>query len=144
MMVGSLSGGLIIPWGRRKTILLFNVVGIIAVVLSLALNLYTIIIGKLLFGICTGVINVAYPKMLDETVPLHLLGAFGIATNAYICFGIFLTMLMGAGLPEDGDIEGYEQDEFWRIIYGSAIPFCVLMLIAFTVFVRKDSIVYSI
>ena len=64
--------------------------------------------------------------MLDETVPLHLLGAFGIATNAYICFGIFGAMLMGAGLPDDGDIEGYEKDEFWRVIYGCPMVFCAL------------------
>ena len=29
MAVGTLSGGLIIPWGRRKTLILFNALGLI-------------------------------------------------------------------------------------------------------------------
>jgi len=33
MMVGSLSGGVIIPWGRRKTIILFNIFGMASLVL---------------------------------------------------------------------------------------------------------------
>lgn len=91
LAIGSFSGGLIIPWGRRKTLLLFNGLTVLSIALTLFLYLPTIVAGKLLFGFCSGVINTAAPKMLDETVPEPLLGAFGIATNGYICFGIFLT-----------------------------------------------------
>jgi len=85
------------------------------------------VIGKFLFGFSSGVINVAGPKMLDETVPTDLLGAFGIATNAYICLGIGLAMIVGAGLPEEGDIQGFKDDELWRLVYGFPLIFCVLL-----------------
>ena len=104
MSFGSFFGGIVIQMGRRRTILLFNILSIISLCTSLILNLPAIVIGKFLFGFSSGVINVAGPKMLDETVPTDLLGAFGIATNAYICLGIGLAMIVGAGLPEEGDI----------------------------------------
>ena len=53
-------------------------------------------------------------------------------------------MLMGAGLPKDGDIEGFKKDEFWRVIYIFPIIFCILQLLVFLLFIRVDSIVYSI
>ena len=89
LAIGSFAGGLIIPLGRRKTIIIFNAFTVFSIILTLFLSVPTIVIGKFLFGFCSGVINTAAPKMLDETVPEELLGAFGIATNAYICFGIF-------------------------------------------------------
>lgn len=100
MGIGSLSGGLIVPIGRRKTLLYFNAISIVFVGMQLYLNVFMIAAGKLLFGVCVGVINIAAPKMLDETVPSDHLGTFGIYTNLYICAGITICIVMGAGLPE--------------------------------------------
>ena len=130
--------------GRRKTIIIFNVLSIIGLCTSLIEKLASIVIGKFIFGFSVGVLNVAGPKMLDETVPVELLGAFGIATNVYICFGIGLATLIGVGLPEDGDIEGYKQDTFWRVVYGFPIIFCTLQEIIFLFFLKEDSILFSI
>ena len=38
--------------------------------------------------------------MLDETVPMHLIGSFGVYTNIYANFGILVTLLLGLGLPQ--------------------------------------------
>ena len=130
--------------GRRKTILAFNILSIIGLCLTLVLSLTTIAIGKFLFGFAAGVINVACPKMLDETVPVNLLGAFGIATNAYINLGIGLAMVIGIGLPEEGGIEAFKEDEFWRIVYGFPLIFCFLLQISFLVFLKQESILFSI
>jgi hypothetical protein len=124
---GSLAGGFIIPIGRRKTIIYFNFLSIIATCLTLNLNIWSIIAGKLLYGFSSGVINIACPKMLDETVPLELIGGFGIATNTFICVGIFFGVALGMGLPEEGDIEAYAKDEYWRVMYGFPILFSVLL-----------------
>lgn len=122
--------------GRRKTILIYNVLSTLSLCLTLILNLPAIAIGKLLFGFSAGVINVACPKLLDETVPVDQLGAFGIATNAYICLGIGLAMVIGIGLPEEGDIEAFKQDEFWRFVYGFPLVFCIFLQISFMVFLK--------
>lgn len=144
MALGSFAGGVVIPYGRRKTMLIFNTISIISLCSTLILNLPAITIGKLAFGFSSGVINVAGPKMLDETVPGDLLGAFGIATNAYICLGIGLATIVGAGLPEEGDIQGFIDDEFWRFIYGFPLVFCFLLHIVFMFYLKEDSIIFSI
>lgn len=90
------------------------------------LNINMILAGKMLFGFTSGVLNIAAPKMLDETVPIYKLKIFGLATNLYICTGITLAMLMGFGFPKEGDITAMKKDEFWRIVFGLPIIFCLL------------------
>jgi hypothetical protein len=41
--------------------------------------------------------------MIVETVPNHLLGAYGIATNLTLNIGIFISMLIGIVLPNNND-----------------------------------------
>jgi MFS family permease len=106
VVTGSLLGGKIIQKGRRIAIIIFNFVAAISVSITLILDLRAIIIGRFLFGFCCGVFSVAGPKMLDETVPLHLSSAFGTATNSCMSFGIMVALLLGSVLPLDDDYEG--------------------------------------
>ena len=43
----------------------------------------------------------AVPRMIDETVPIHVIGLFGIFTNVSINGGKMFTMALGEALPED-------------------------------------------
>lgn len=61
--------------------IIFSFVGVLAIVLTLFLNVYTICLGRLIFGICGGVNVVALPRMVEETVPSNKVGMFGIITN---------------------------------------------------------------
>jgi len=56
--------------------------------------------------------------MLDETVPIHLNSSFGTATNTFLSGGIMIAVVLGALLPEDGDLDGQKNDGNWRILYG--------------------------
>ena len=87
-------------------LIIFNVFGAVAVSFTMVLNLPMIIIGRYLFGFCCGVFSVAGPKMLDETVPIHLGSAFGTASNSFMSGGIMVAILLGVGLPDDDDTEG--------------------------------------
>lgn len=40
----------------------------------------------------------AGPKMLEETIPIHLMSSFGVYTNIYSNFAVMFVMLLGAGL----------------------------------------------
>ena len=115
---GSLGGGMFITRGRRPCLILFNVFGAVAVTLTMFLDLKMIVLGRFLFGFCCGVFSVAGPKMLDETVPIHLNSSFGTATNTFLSGGIMVALLLGALLPADDDIEAQKIDGNWRIIYG--------------------------
>jgi len=81
-------------------------------------NFPSIVIGRYLFGFCCGVFSVAGPKMLDETVPIHLSSSFGTASNSFLSCGIMLALILGIILPEADDLVGLKADGYWRVIYG--------------------------
>ena len=99
MCLGSLYAAQVINGGRRKLLIIFGIVGIASTALTLVASIWPIIIGRLIFGFSTGVFMTAGPRMLDECVPTHLLGKFGVYTNIYANTGILLCLLLGAGLP---------------------------------------------
>lgn len=101
MCIGAITAGQIIGMGRRNLLIVFGIVGLIGTTLTLILNTWVIILGRLIHGFCTGIFMTAGPRMLDESIPTHLLGSFGVYTNIYANFGVMLCLLFGAGLPTD-------------------------------------------
>lgn len=101
MCIGAITAAQIVYLGRRKLLIIFGIVGIVATTATLIPNLWIIILGRLVFGFCTGIYMTAGPRMLDECIPTHLLGSFGVYTNIYANFGVMLCLVLGAGLPTD-------------------------------------------
>lgn len=84
--IGSLLGGDIIKYGRRWTILHFNIIGLLASLTMFTLNYNVMCIGRVIFGFSSGVMLCATPKMIDETVPAKLLDkGFGASTAIIMC-----------------------------------------------------------
>ena len=81
------AGKIIIKLGRRKSLLIFNFIASLAVISTLFLNFYALCFGRLLFGFCGGIFQVVQPRMIEETVPHHLLSRFGIISNLSINAG---------------------------------------------------------
>lgn len=79
--IGSFSAGKIIQYGRRRSIIIFNFIGILATLSTLVLNFYAMCAGRLVLGLCGGLFPVALSRMIEETVPANLLGTFGVVTN---------------------------------------------------------------
>lgn len=99
MSIGAFVAGSIVANGRRKFLIIFGIVGIFGTAITLIPNLYIITLGRFLHGISTGVFMTGGPRILDETVPPHLLGTFGTYTNVYANLGLLLVMVLGLGLP---------------------------------------------
>ena len=114
--IGSIMGGKLIQYGRRRMMIIFNFIAILGVLSTLFLNVYLICLGRLVFGICGGIFGVALPRMIEETVPTQLLGSFGVITNLSVNTGSLVAILMGLGLPED--TKGMQETNFWRVIFG--------------------------
>ena len=71
---GSLFGGDFVKYtGPRKTIIIFNLLGLIGSILSLSLNLKVMCLGRFMFGTGGGVLLCATSKILEETIPVRLL-----------------------------------------------------------------------
>jgi len=52
--IGSIVGGELISCGRRRTLFIMNFVILISAVLSVFLNFWSIVVGKLLLGVAAG------------------------------------------------------------------------------------------
>ena len=142
--LGSLMGGLFIGNGRRRTLVIFNFMIIFSTIFMCILNFWSILIGKLMFGFAAAVVSVAAPKMIDETVPIHKLKIFGLATNVYISLGVTLAMAMGLWLSKSDDTEGMKKTQFWRYIFGMPALFSVLQFICLFTILKYDSIMFNL
>ena len=102
MAIGCFLGGKAISLGRRKAAMLTQTIAFIGGCLTQVLNVPTICIGRLLYGIAAGNASLIMAKGIIETVPGELSGQFGILTNAFIAIGIMNSFLLaGAVLPTD-------------------------------------------
>ena len=72
--IGSVFGGDFVKNGRRATIIQFNIVGMLATLLTLQLaNFDLMCLGRVIYGISCGVLACTTPKILDETIPSKLI-----------------------------------------------------------------------
>jgi MFS family permease len=139
--IGSVLGGTMLGNGKRHIIIMYNFIGLIASCASLYLNFYTLCIARFIHGVATGILVCAAPKMIEETVPAHVMDyGFGTSTNLCINVAIMGCLLLGIGLP-DNDTDR-QSSNYWMLFYGFAIPlFLMALYFNFTVF-KYDSIGY--
>lgn len=114
--------------------------------MTLYLNVWVISAGRLLHGLSAGVFMSAGPRMLDETVPVHLIGSFGVYTNVYANLGILVCLLLGLGLPqgENPTDKELDADQFWRVCYGMPIPLLIIGIGTLMTVYREESLNFSI
>jgi MFS family permease len=120
--LGNIFGGDFVKYGRRKTIIQFNILGAIATLFTFVLDFYSMCFGRMLFGFASGILSCATPKMLDETIPAHLMDkGFGTSTNILINLAFFVVLIMAMGMPEQSS--ELMETKYWMIIYGIQLPF---------------------
>ena len=68
-MFGSLFSGSLIKSGRRRSAFLANSLNIVGCLPQLIINFWTILIGKFLVGLASGMIIVVCSVYMRETVP---------------------------------------------------------------------------
>ena len=121
--------------------IIFSFVGVCAVTMTLYQSLITICAGRVIFGICGGVYTVAFPRMVEETVPPRMVGTFGAVTNLAVNAGELVAILLGMILPSIRDNRAEaETTSAWRIIYGAPLIFYSIQLLLFFTIIRYDSI----
>ena len=100
--IGAIVGGKIIAYGRRRSVLIFDVLGLLGSALSLIPNFYVILLGRLLYGFAAGVLVTACPKIVEETVPSTIMdNGYGISTNLGINLFVMFSLLGGLIIPSD-------------------------------------------
>lgn len=73
MTIGAVCGGILMRIGRRRAVILVNIIGVTGCIITITPLDYTrILIGRFLLGLSVGLISSICPKMLEETIPNHL------------------------------------------------------------------------
>jgi MFS family permease len=135
-IVGSISTGpLMSRYGRRKTIMIFNVLAGIGTVFNLILNEHIMIVGRTIIGICVGGFNTVIPVYISEFVPYDKQGTCGAIYEFHFSLGLFVSYLFGLGLPEDNDFIG----QWWRFMIAFPVLFCVINYLVLLFFFRHDT-----
>ena len=142
MMVGAMMGGKLMQIGRRRVQFFNIVIGLVGLGITQKFSYWTLLIGRFLFGLSTGLFSSTATRYMEETVPFPQMGA---AYNMSINVGIMISFLLAEFLPDDKDIKALKTTERWRICY-FWLPASIYCVIALSLFftIRNDSIKNSI
>ena len=141
--IGSLASGTICEIGRRRSILLCNVVVIISTAMMLVLNLWVIFIARFMQAVAAGVILSGSNLYLAETIPVHKRTIFGVALNLGTVSGLLITSLMGLAMPLAGTPEA-KTTQLWRVSVGFGIVPAILTSIVWLFIFKKESLKYIV
>lgn len=138
-MVGAFIAPTLMNKGKRKVMILLNIVLIVAYALQtfLPISLTVCIIGKLIQGIASGAFSTICPSYINEMTPTELMGPIGGLNQAGVTFGILLPSLMAWSIPAGITVENPSpeyMDEFlvksyWRVINFTPAIFSLLQII---------------
>lgn len=103
-----------------------------------------ILLGRFIYGIGCGLLSITCGRFLEETVPEHLISFYQPIFMTSTALGVMVSLLLGAGLPDDSDPVAQVNDTFWRVILGCPILLQVASILAMIFYVRFESIRYSI
>ena len=98
MIAAGLTGQFFLPHGRRKVLIISAYIGIIGAAITIYQRVWSIILGRLFYGFSVGMISVAMPRLMEETVPSKFVGFYGglyclsfaIATLIAFALAVFL------------------------------------------------------
>ncbi|KAJ7987211.1 hypothetical protein DPEC_G00336390 [Dallia pectoralis] len=99
-LLGTLCAGrLTAAYGRKRCLLLNNVVAVVASVMMLlskiAMSFEMIMVARLLYGVNAGVAVVVHAIYLVECAPKRLRGMVGVSVSTFVSLGIFTGQLLG-------------------------------------------------
>jgi len=137
-LMGSMIAGLIcLKIGRRKTMMIFDVVGAIGVILTLVADIGCMFAGRLLIGLMVGVSSIAAPMYISETVPAPYRSHFANVPGVFSATG-FLFAALGAQLMP-AELAPGQTDNTWRIMISFSIFLPVIRTFNFLVFFKDET-----
>ena len=141
--IGSIFGGVFVAKGRRINVIIFNLVLILSSLMSIDKNWWILNLGRVVFGFASGVLLCATPKIIEESIPTHLMDyGFGTSTNMFINIMITVYMLLGIGMPTSE--EALMTTNYWVVPYLLPIPFGVLAIFLALFTFKQDSINFHV
>jgi SP family arabinose:H+ symporter-like MFS transporter len=130
-----LSSPILSKIGRRKTYILANCISFVAIGLTMILNEYVMICGRLISGVVCGIYSPLVALYVSEYAPYRISGLCGAIYEFMYCFSIFVSYLMGLNLPEVEEVG----DQWWRFMVGFPAIFNILNTILLLYVFKYDT-----
>lgn len=108
-MISAALSGTFIKYGRRLSLMASAVIGIVGTAITIYQNFWAILIGRLIYGFSVGIIAIAMPRVMEETVPVNLVGFYGGLYCLSFATATLLAYALAVFLPKDTDIEALQQ-----------------------------------
>ena len=118
--------------------MLANMIGTVGISITLIKSLYSFIAGRLIFGVCEGMLQTTIPSFLAMSMPSELMVIFGPFIGIMINAGIFAASCLSYIVPQDETDPGYMTTDVWRIIFAFPIIFQVVQILGLLFVVRYD------
>ena len=139
MASGAMIGGKIIRIGRRRTMMIMNLVGIFGVAMTLVQDIWMLLLGRVIYGLAVGICSVCLPRYVEEYVPLSryslCIALYAFSMNVGSLFALCSAII----LPKDTDTQALLDDQVsWRCINGIPIPLFFMSLLAFLFVIKYD------
>ena len=118
LSLGAIFSKLITDWGRRRSILLANmVITMLTLPYFFTSNFWILLFTRLLIGFFSSLMINASSLYIAESVPTESQANIGIFINLGVVAGIFFNNLFGLLLPDSEDKVGMQDDQLWKISY---------------------------
>ncbi|PSN38762.1 hypothetical protein C0J52_08879 [Blattella germanica] len=127
-VTGSLSGGWVADrFGRRGSVIINNILGILAAVLFVcsryAGSVEMLLLARLVVGLSSGLVTSTIPMYLTEIAPISIRGAMGVLCPLGLTVGVLIAQILGLK-----NMLG--QEETWHYLLGLyALPILVSALV---------------
>ena len=140
LMFSAACSGRLVKYGRRNALILSAVLGIIGTGITIYENVWAIIIGRLIYGLSVGIIAIAMPRLMEETVPSNLVGAYGGLYCLSFATATLLAYALAVFLPKDTETDALKETHITQVVFGLPIVFYVLQLILQFTYFTRDSV----
>ncbi|XP_076243760.1 solute carrier family 2, facilitated glucose transporter member 3 isoform X2 [Calliopsis andreniformis] len=130
-LIGGVTGSYLSSWladryGRKKTLCIGNIFGIVGAAMFFLVqklnSIELLLAGRLVVGLSGGFATCIVPMYMAEIAPLRLRGAVGVLCQLGITCGVFLGQI--AGLET---VLGTENS--WHYMLGAFLPLCMYALV---------------
>lgn len=125
-------------YGRRKSLMIIDVLTFIGAGIIIVPFTPTFAIGRLINGYCAGSFACLVPLYINETAPLEVGGKVGGIVQFQVTFGIVIAYALALILPT-GDYSSDPLNYIWLALFAFQALFALLQLLVFMTSIRNET-----